>query len=101
LWEVEFKGNRLINLLKEILRQRRIHAVAWVLPVAFSEIYSEFWEQKVKQKYLRNLLFGLKSPCKDRAKEGMVCMSTIGRMPRGHLSYWLDPTHHRLKGLKG
>jgi hypothetical protein len=49
LWEVEFKGNRLINLLKEILRQRRIHAVAWVLLVAFSEIYSEFWEQKVKQ----------------------------------------------------
>jgi hypothetical protein len=46
LWDSVFKGNRLINLVEEISKKPSIQTVTWVLLVAFSQIYSENWEQK-------------------------------------------------------
>jgi hypothetical protein len=69
LWEAEFKGNRVMNLVEEISKQPSIQAVAWLLLDAFSQVYSENQEQRTEQKFLKNLQFGQKSQCKVGAKE--------------------------------
>jgi hypothetical protein len=54
LWESKFKGDELIYLVEESLRQPSIQAVAWLLLAAFSQIYSENWKQ-MEQKYLKSM----------------------------------------------
>jgi hypothetical protein len=41
LWEAEFKGDRPINLVEEILRQSSMQGEAQLLLAAFSQAYSE------------------------------------------------------------
>jgi hypothetical protein len=53
LSEAEFKSNGLINLVEEISREYSIQTMAWLLLMAFSQVYSENWEQKAEWKYLK------------------------------------------------
>lgn len=41
LCQDKFKGSKIIDLIEEISRQTKLQAVAWVLLIAFSHIYSE------------------------------------------------------------
>jgi hypothetical protein len=52
--ENEFKGDRLINLAKEISRQPSTEAVSWLL-LSFKQVYMENWEQKTGQTDLKSL----------------------------------------------
>jgi hypothetical protein len=56
--EFELKGDRLITLVDEILRQSSTEAVVWFLPSAFGQTCSKNWEQKAEQKDLKNVQFG-------------------------------------------
>lgn len=51
--EEKFKGNKLVNLLKDTLNQHSIQDVAWVLLATFSKIYSENEEHNTEQKDLK------------------------------------------------
>jgi hypothetical protein len=52
---MEFKGDGLINLMKEILKQSSIQAVTWLLLTTFSLVYNENLEPKAEDKDLKNL----------------------------------------------
>lgn len=58
LWETEIKGARLINLVKEILRQSNVQAVAWILLAAFRYVSTESQEQKA---YLKVFILARKA----------------------------------------
>jgi hypothetical protein len=73
LWEVEFKGDGLINLAEETSMQPSIQTVAWLLLDAFSQIYSKSCEQKTEQKGLEDLQLSQEiSPHNLGAKERMA-----------------------------
>lgn len=58
--------------------------MVWVLLTAFSQIYSENWEQKGEQKDLENLYLGEKGVlCEGVAKMGAVAneISTYKKQP--------------------
>jgi hypothetical protein len=44
-WEAEFKGDGLMNLSGEVLRQPSIRAMTWALMEAFNQIYNENLEK--------------------------------------------------------
>lgn len=48
--KLNLKSNGLVNLEEEILRLLSIQAVAQLLLTCFSQVYSENWNQKLKQK---------------------------------------------------
>jgi hypothetical protein len=60
LSETEFKNNGLISLAEKISGQHSLQSVAWILPVACSQVCSQNWEQKAEQKYLKYVKFGQK-----------------------------------------
>lgn len=67
---MDIKSGGLINLMEEISKLPSVQGVAWILLVAFSQIYSENQEQKADIKSLQFHQNG--RACKVIAMENMV-----------------------------
>jgi hypothetical protein len=79
LWETEFKGDGLIDLAEEILRQHSIQAVAWILLAAFSRFTVRIGS-KLQSRRISNVQSG-KLKAVDKGGVVVKEISTIKKKP--------------------